>query len=143
MNRCPYTQTWAHAFMFDGPPDPPASASQVEIADHLIWNGRSRVYWRANRCGYTADLLEAGLYTKEEAESLARNNDDEHERAVPFAEKREEFERIRARAEQVLARLSPASASVRREDACQVHPVSSRVCERGTMSCTVRHSCER
>ena len=39
-------------------------------------------------------------------------------------------------------RSASASASVRREDACQVHPVSSRVCERGTMSCTVRHSVE-
>jgi hypothetical protein len=43
----------------------------VSVRDHLIiYQG---LYWRPDRCGYTNSLLEAGLYTKEEAERTARN----------------------------------------------------------------------
>ena len=31
---------------------------------------RDRVFWRANRCGYTENLLAAGLYDKREADRI-------------------------------------------------------------------------
>ncbi|WP_183001685.1 hypothetical protein [Pseudomonas sp. UMC65] len=32
-----------------------------------IWSGEWQCYWRANGCGYTTDVSEAGIYTFDEA----------------------------------------------------------------------------
>lgn len=56
------------------PPEAPdgSSPSRVTpaVADHLIWSHKHRAWWRPQRCGYTTDLLQAGLYTKTEATKL-------------------------------------------------------------------------
>lgn len=33
----------------------------------LIWSNKWNCWYRANSCGYTADVTQAGLYTREEA----------------------------------------------------------------------------
>lgn len=43
-----------------------------ERKDWLIFEGRSGLFWRENRCGY-GDLSQAGLYTKAEAKLLAKD----------------------------------------------------------------------
>lgn len=32
-----------------------------------IWSGEWQSYWRANACGYTPDIAEAGIYTFDDA----------------------------------------------------------------------------
>ena len=44
------------------------------------------MWWKPRACGYTGDLLEAGLYTKAQAERIARANYGRDERAVPVQE---------------------------------------------------------
>lgn len=39
--------------------------------DWRVWSTRHAAYWRGNRCGYTTDILQAGLYTEAEARSIA------------------------------------------------------------------------
>lgn len=47
----------------------------AQVSTYLILHrDRSQgmaIWWRANRSGYTADVAEAGHYTKEEAEAIA------------------------------------------------------------------------
>lgn len=59
--------------------------------DWLILESRHQLWWRANAKGYTASLLEAGFYTKAEAESYACNPS-RFDRAVHISEKRVEIE---------------------------------------------------
>jgi hypothetical protein len=55
----------------------------AEPQDHLILKGGH--YYRPNRCGYTASPVEAGRYTKAEAERECRV-EPWHMRAVPLSE---------------------------------------------------------
>lgn len=45
----------------------------------LIWSASHDAWWRPNECGYTRDLLTAGVYTREHAERCARGD-----RVVPL-----------------------------------------------------------
>lgn len=38
----------------------------------LVWSNEHRAFWRANRCGYTGVIEEAGRYTQNEAEAICR-----------------------------------------------------------------------
>lgn len=51
--------------------------------DHYIKKGA--YYYRANKCGYTTEINEAGLYTKEDAEREA-SVEPWHMRAIPIAD---------------------------------------------------------
>lgn len=49
---------------------PNASVTEVPIADaYLIWSHEHHAWWGPNFCGYFANPLGAGLYTKEAAEA--------------------------------------------------------------------------
>ncbi len=48
-------------------------------------DARHDLWWRANRCGYTNELLAAGLYTEEEAKEQAASRP-LHDRAVSLEE---------------------------------------------------------
>lgn len=37
---------------------------------YVVWSNVHGLWWRANRCGYTADPLRAGLYEREEADAI-------------------------------------------------------------------------
>ncbi len=39
--------------------------------DWLVYSNEHQAWWRANACGYTTDILQAGRYTKEEADGHA------------------------------------------------------------------------
>lgn len=43
---------------------------EVLAGKHLIWSYEHSAWWRANRCGYTGELLAAGLYDKDEADRI-------------------------------------------------------------------------
>ncbi len=57
-------------------PEAPAPAQPVggEVGV-LIWSGEHHAYWRPNSAGYTTDGLGAGIYSRKEAESIARSCD--------------------------------------------------------------------
>lgn len=52
---------------------------------YLIAVPREDLFWRPDRCGYTTQLLEAGLYTEEEAKKQERSRPDV-DRAVSIRE---------------------------------------------------------
>jgi len=35
--------------------------------EYLVWSNEHRAWWRANRCGYTKVLANAGHYSRDEA----------------------------------------------------------------------------
>ncbi len=35
-----------------------------------VYSNEHQAFWRPNSCGYTTDILQAGLYTKEEADEI-------------------------------------------------------------------------
>ncbi len=72
-------------------------------ADHVIWNGRAELFWRANAQGYTRDITDAGLYTLEQAQRHCRA--EEREAALPLELYRPQLEAMRARIETKLATL--------------------------------------
>jgi hypothetical protein len=37
---------------------------------YLIWSNEHRLWWRADSCGYTSDINDAGWYTRDEAISI-------------------------------------------------------------------------
>lgn len=47
-------------------------------------------YWREGRCGYTENILEAGIYGPEVVEEFKTSN---HSRAIAIEERRVEIER--------------------------------------------------
>lgn len=70
----------------------------TERKDWMIWNGRWSTWWRENKCGYTRDIAEAGLYTKAEADRLCRP--EESERPVHVTEHAEYLRRSLQRIEE-------------------------------------------
>lgn len=42
-------------------------------ANTVIWSGEHRAYWRPNACGYTRDVLEAGMWPYAEAERMTKH----------------------------------------------------------------------
>lgn len=42
----------------------------VAPQDWLVWSNEHQSYWRANSCGYTTDILQAGRYTKAQADDI-------------------------------------------------------------------------
>jgi hypothetical protein len=40
-------------------------------SDWLVWSNDDRLWWRANRCGYTRSVEDAGRYTLAEAQRIA------------------------------------------------------------------------
>ena len=72
-------------------PDFRPDAYLLEVApQHRTGRGK---WWAANRCGYTSKLGLAGLYTREEAEKVARTSD-RGERAVSLSDALNEHERV-------------------------------------------------
>ena len=51
----------------------------IESMEHA--QGMFKVWWRANSCGYTQDLSEAGRYSKEEADEICKRAGPDNERA--------------------------------------------------------------
>ncbi|NOU05324.1 MAG: hypothetical protein HOO99_03995 [Hyphomicrobiaceae bacterium] len=39
----------------------------------LIWSNEHRAWWKPGRCGYTADIAQAGLYTAEAANAICED----------------------------------------------------------------------
>ena len=66
-----------------------AKARQLKDA-WLIFFRPQELYWRARGGGYTSDVLCAGIYTRESAESQARSRpDDEARRLIDVLKERE------------------------------------------------------
>jgi len=63
----------------------------------LIEHRPSSLWWKPDRCGYTREILEAGLYSEDEARRIERLRTDGLGRPqdvpVPLAEKRALLER--------------------------------------------------
>ena len=45
---------------------------------------KERVYWRPNKCGYTTNIEEAGLYTRSEAASIINADFNLHTFALEY-----------------------------------------------------------
>lgn len=41
---------------------------------HLIWSNEHRGWWKPNSRGYTKDLLQAGLYSQEQARKITSDS---------------------------------------------------------------------
>lgn len=53
---------------------------------YVIWSNEHRAWWRANSCGYSVNIMGAGLYEKDEAEKICRCAAERHEEMHPAAE---------------------------------------------------------
>jgi hypothetical protein len=77
-----------------------------EKEDHLILSpryGQDGLWWRPKSAGYTADITQAGLFTRSYAERVASNPDPQRsEKAVPLVEKRDELTALRDAAQRML-----------------------------------------
>jgi hypothetical protein len=78
----------------------------------LIWSYEHGAWWRASHLGYTADLLEAGLYKRNEAREICRRanrggeNDEEIREAAPLLEvMREHHKALHHEAQSMLDRV--------------------------------------
>lgn len=83
----------------------------TEPTDWLIWDEKSQLWWRENERGYTADFLQAGLYTRTRAMEIQRNAEasvgrSRQERAVPLAAHRERIEAMAQQIERLRAALA-------------------------------------
>ena len=47
-----------------------------------IWSGEWQCWWRANGCGYTTDVSEAGIYTFDEAVKFSGHCS--HEKGIAY-----------------------------------------------------------
>jgi len=61
----------------------------AERGDRLvrIWSGEWECWWRANGCGYTTDISEAGIYTFDEAVKFSGHCSHEKEISYHFLPK--------------------------------------------------------
>ncbi len=75
-----------------------------ERKDWLIFESSHQLWWRADACGYSSSLLDAGLYTQDDALRYA-SNPSRFDRAVPIAEKRAEIEMALNNAQRLLEAL--------------------------------------
>lgn len=41
--------------------------------NYLVWSNQHRMWWKANRCGYTPDRDTAGRYTRAEADAIVKD----------------------------------------------------------------------
>jgi hypothetical protein len=86
-----------------------SSTTPVEpVRDYFVWSMEHNAWWRPNHCGYTADLYQAGLYTKDEADAIVNGTKGRNERPVHASE---HAERIAA-ASKRLAELMSAAGNV-------------------------------
>jgi hypothetical protein len=53
------------------------AAPEPAKPDCVIWCRKYGQWWGANRCGYTPNLVHAGIYTREEAQRIAEDGVDE------------------------------------------------------------------
>jgi hypothetical protein len=49
------------------PPAPPPDV-EAQAREWLVWNTQEGCWWRADECGYTRDIFQAGRYTRADAE---------------------------------------------------------------------------
>lgn len=68
------------------------------IQDSRSYVGNCVLWWGPNRCGYTTDITEAGLYSKEEAEQQHRERATDiprkHSDVVPLARLSVDMQRL-------------------------------------------------
>jgi hypothetical protein len=60
-----------------------APRSLAPATTHLIWSYEHGMWWRSDACGYTRDILQAGLYSQREAEDVEAQSSGRNEVAIP------------------------------------------------------------
>lgn len=75
----------------------------LEVLYFITAPDRTDLYWRPNKCGYTTDLAEAGLYGEREALSIESGR--RGDKAIPFMNKKAELIALRDKCKKDLSYL--------------------------------------
>ena len=67
------------------------------MKNHFVYSIQHDAWWREGSRGYTADIMQAGFYTQEEAEEIVRRGDGERAVLAGLAMRIVNLERYRVR----------------------------------------------